>query len=272
MIADGTNLRTYLIVAGLSLAVAAAGDDGCKDVAPPVSVKYDANSANALKGEVGDIRIEGNTWQDRQKAISAFYLKRNPKLDPTDPVLVAFSEYLGRQCIKQDSGKWLVNPKVHGYAAEGLAKYQSLAPAIAALNINAEYKRMLAFYYANGLTGARWEMDLAYERDRIRKIPASSVLVTVRPGGLIDAVGKAWPGLAEASALSNKLVLDSLAELNPNLEAVGYYIVPAGEAVEKADHVAFPLGGGGGVGPDGGWRVCGCNRAHGRGGAEGGLA
>ena len=86
---------------------------------PTGAVKYDVNSANALKGEVGDIRIEGNTWQERQKAISAFYLKLNPKLDPTGPVLVAFSEYLGRQCLRQDGGKWLVNPKVHGYAAVG---------------------------------------------------------------------------------------------------------------------------------------------------------
>ena len=245
MLREAARETCLQVAAALGLVTALhAADDGCKDVAPPSSVKYDANSANALKGEVGDIRVAGDTWQARQKAISAFYLERNPKLDPTDPVLVAFSEYLGRQCLKQEGGKWLVNPKVHGYAAEGLAKYQSLAPSIAGLKVNAEYKRILAFYYANGLMGARWEMDLAYERDRIRNIPASAVMVTVKPGGLLDAVATAWAGFGKASPLSKKLVLDAVADLNPNLEAVGYYIVPQGKAAEKTDHVAMPLGGG----------------------------
>lgn|GEM_PF-3533833 len=198
---------------------------------------------------------DGNSPQARAEAIRDWLVKDNPGLDRTCPGL---AELVRRLAPRVDQRNRL-SARAMADLLPRFGLYQELADVVASSGLAPEFRNVLLKYYADLAFDPHATVNVEQERRSLAVAGKSGRVVRigrpprrseddefVRPtaSGLIEAVKAVWPDWKRQREVSQKLVLDYIASVNPGVSPAGSYRAATWQVEEPWEHLAVALGGG----------------------------
>jgi hypothetical protein len=207
----------------------------------------------AIPATIAAATFAGETPEARAEAIRD-WLSRNAGMDAASPGVTELS----RRLAQRVDARGKLAARAVGDLAQRWALYQELADAVAGAGFAADFRDVMLKYYASQALDPYARVDVEQERAKLAAGKAGRVvrIGQARPktpddeysrptaSGLVDAVKAALPDWPRLREISQKLVLDYIASLNPGVSAAGSYRAGTHEVKEEWEHLAMPIGGG----------------------------
>lgn len=227
-----------MLVAGRVTAAA----DRDPEVAPPAAGTAAPSTKRPTLSTTPPKLKFGKAKEDQAAQYRAWLLKTHPKLDPKSPAVQRMVEAATQEVQSLDGEGLQIYARGYEIKAGKFNECQAMAEAAYAVPAPRDYQDALVDYYAWGLIDQRWSMDAEAEKATLAAIAPSDNVVRLKPGErLRPRVAKAFPGLAKCTPLMRKLAFDYIAEINPNLDAQGWYRSATAEVKEPDEHAILPL-------------------------------